>query len=562
MTEGQRRRRGPHLIVCGDNSLAYRIVQTLVEALGDEVTVILESKGRNYGPRIASVPHVCVIEAPQLSADAFHAAGVAQAGAVALVSQDDDSNIHAALLAQELNTDLRLVIRFFDVNRRADIQKLFPECAVLSDADTAAPFFAVGALSTLPPSYVQLKDRTLYVRLRHEAADRVVCGLAKDSESEQPTLLPTDQDDADLVLAEGHTSRRHNWLRTWWRRFTVLFNAKLVIATLGLFALLGLGTVLFASVGGLSWPDALYFTVLDTAGAAEPDTELSTVNKIIQAIVMFVGISIVPVVTATVVEAVVNSRLAAAGLGKPRHIADHVVVVGLGNVGTRVVAQLQGMSVDVVGVDSDANARGVPLARQTHTPIVIGDASQAKTLKDARVHTCRALVTVTSNDATNLTVALQGREMRQKLRVVLRLADNDLAKRVERKFDITIYQSVADLAAPTFVAAMLRLDVLQTIPVGQHRVLLIAEVPIQAGSSLDGGAIHNVNEPGEVSVIAVTPRATGTLTLPASPRHLLASDDKLIIVATRAGLGRVLIRSGATERRGRSPEPAPPIPNL
>ncbi|MGH3897859.1 MAG: NAD-binding protein [Pseudonocardiaceae bacterium] len=549
MTGDQRRRRSPHLIVCGDNSLAYRIVQKLVEALGDEVTVILESKRRNYGPRITSVPHVRVIEAPQLSEDAFRAAGVTQAGSVALVSQDDVGNIHAALLAQELNSDLRLVIRFFDVNRRADIQKLFPECAVLSDADTAAPFFAVGALSELPPSYVQLKDRTLYVRRRNEAADRVICGLAKDSESEQPTLLPTDQHETDLVLAEGHTSRRHNWLRTWWQRFTALFNAKLVIATLGLFALLGLGTVLFARVGGFSLPDALYFTILDAAGAAEPNTELSTFNKIIQVMITFVGISIVPAVTATVVEAVVNSRLTAAGLGKPRRITDHVVVVGLGNVGTRVVAQLQTMGVDVVCVDSDANARGVPLARQSRTPIVIGDASLAETLKDARVHTCRALVAVTSNDATNLTAALQGRETRQKLRVVLRLVDNDLAKRVEREFDIAISQSVPDLAAPTFVAAMLRLDVLQTIPVGQHRVLLIAEVPIQAGSSLDGGAVRNVNEPGEVSVIAVTPHATGTLTLPALPGDPLASDDKLIIVATRAGLGKVLIRSGATQRR-------------
>jgi len=47
-----------------------------------------------------------------------------------------------------------------------------------------------------------------------------------------------------------------------------------VIAGVGLFALLALGTVLFATMAGHSWSDAVYLTVLDAAGAAQPDTQL------------------------------------------------------------------------------------------------------------------------------------------------------------------------------------------------------------------------------------------------------------------------------------------------
>jgi Trk K+ transport system NAD-binding subunit len=541
--------------VCGDNPLAYRLVEELVTRIGDEVTVILPSVERNHGPRIAALPKVRVIEAPELSEGAFRAARVEEAGAVALVSPDDVGNIHAALRAQELNSDLRLVIRFFNMGLGHRIRTLFPGCDVLSDAATAAPFFVAGALGELAPSYVRLPGRTLYVTRRSDvAADRVICALADTSGPGQPELLPTDQDNADLVLAladgqvalgDAVTHRRaRSLLRTLWWRIAASFNRKLAIATLGLFALLGLGTVLFASVGGFSWGDALYFTLLDAAGAAQPDTALSAIDKITQMMVTIVGISIIPVVTATVVDAVVSSRLAIA-LGTPRPIAGHVVVVGLGNVGARVVGQLHDLGVQVVCVERDENARGVPLARRIGVPIVFGDASREDTLRAAYLGTSRALVAVTTNDVTNLEAALHGRAMSEDLRIVLRLFDSDLAERVQRRFGIAISRSVSYLAAPAFAAAMLGRQVLGTIPVGR-RVLLIAEVLIQAGSQLEGVASHTVNAPCQAQVIAIHLHTTGALQLPAPPDHLLASGDRLIVVATRAGLGRILTRSVAT----------------
>src|SRR5262249_33449070 len=108
--------RSPHLVVCGDNPLAYRLVEELVTQIGDEVTVILPSIERNYGPSIASLPKVRVVEAPELNERAFRTARVERASAVALVNQDDVGNIHAALRAQELNSELRLVIRFLTMS--------------------------------------------------------------------------------------------------------------------------------------------------------------------------------------------------------------------------------------------------------------------------------------------------------------------------------------------------------------------------------------------------------------------------------------------------------------
>jgi Trk K+ transport system NAD-binding subunit len=548
-------RQSPHLIVCGDNPLAYRLVEELDTQIGDEVTVILPSVEQNHGPQIAALPKVRVIEAPELNEGAFLAARVEQASAVALVSQDDVGNIHAALRAQELNSDLRLVIRFFNMSLGHRIQTLFPRCEVLSDAATVAPSFVAGALGELAPSYVRLPGRTLHVaRRRDVAADRVICALADTRVPGQPELLPTDQANANLVLAlaDGQTRlgnaathhRGRNLLRTLWWRIAASFNRKLAIATLGLFALLGLGTVLFTTVGGFSWTDALYLTLLDAAGAAQPDAGLSTANRITQTMVTIVGISIIPLVTATVVDAVVSSRLATV-LGDPRPIAGHVVIVGLGTVGARVLEQLHDLGVPVVCVERDEKARGVSLARRIGVPIVFGDGSREDTLRAAYLGTSRALVAVTRDDVANLEAALHGRAMSAELRVVLRLFDSDFAERVQRNFGITISRSVSYLAAPAFAAAMLGRRVLGTIPVGRL-VLLIAEVSVHAGSQLDGVACHTVDTARQAQVIAIYRYATETLELPAPRDYLLAKGDRLIVLATRQGLGQVLSRSVTT----------------
>jgi len=551
----ERGRRKPRFIVCGDNALAYRLVQELATAVGDEVTVILPSIAGNHGPRLVALAKAQVIEAGELSEAVFRAAGAEQASAVALVSQDDVGNVHAALRVQEVNPHCRLVIRLYSTSLGDRIRTLFPACDVLSDASAAAPSFVAGALGELTPSYVRLPGRTVYVALRSEvAADRVVCALADTTVPGRPELLPADQNAGDLVLAvadgkaavAGFTAHRRGpelWRTLRWR-IAASFNRKLAIATLGLFTLLGLGTMFLASMGGYSWTNGLYLTLLDAAGAAQPDTGLNTVAKIVQTLVTLVGISIIPLVTATVVDAIVRAQLATA-LGRPRPIAGHVVVVGLGNVGTRVVEQLHDLGVPVVCVESDEHARGVQLARRLDVPIVFGDASREDILRAAYVHTSRALVTVTDDDITNLEAGLHGQTMSRDPRIVLRLFDDDLAEKVQRSFGITISRSVSHLAAPAFAAAMLGRQLLGTIPVGR-RVLLIAEVPVHAGSDLEGLTSRMVDSPRQVQVIAIHRNTTGGIELPPPSGYTVASGDRLIVLTTRAGLGRLLARSAGT----------------
>jgi len=554
---------GPHLVVCGDNQLAYRLVAELVEHFGVEATVVVRSRGRNHGPRIAALPRVHLVEATELTADTLRRAGVDRADALALVDQDDAGNIRAALRVQELNPDLQLVIRFSNMSLGYRIRSMFPGCVVLSRSATAAPSFVAAALGEVAPSYARLPGRprrTVYMSRRDDVpAHRVLCGLADTTAPDGQGRLPLDDNQADLVLAVAERGREpqdelavsrsgSHAVRRLWARARVVLSRKLVLVAVGLVTLFGIGSVSFAAMAGYSWADAVYLTVLDAAGAAQPDVKLGVAHKIVQVMITLVGISVIPLATAAVVDAIVSARLAAA-LGKPRAINDHVVVVGLGNVGSRVATQLHDLGVAVVGVDSDERARGVAQARRLGVPVVIGDATREDTLREAYVGTSRALVAVTDSDVTNLEVGLIGRAIRPDLRVVLRLFGDELAEQVQRHFGITTSRSVSFLAAPAFAAAMMQRQVLATIPVGRE-VLLLAEVPVRAGCELAGMAPSAVHLPRQARLIALQRHTSDDLDLPARSEHLLASGDRLFVVATPAGLATTIARSVAPTSPG------------
>jgi len=537
-------------VVCGDDSLAFRITAELTGRYGEDVTVILPSRDRNEGPKIAQLPNVRLIERPALTDEAFRDARVGSARALALLQQDDVGNFHAALRAQELNPDVRLVLHIFNTRLGGRVRSFFRDCAVLSESDVAAPSFVAAALGEPAPSHVRLSGRTLYAARRGETDPKqVICGLADTSTGTQPRILPDDQHHADLVLAVADGTPRDPLARA--RRARARAAAFRLRTMLGrrlgavfavLFAILIGGFVLLATAGNYAWPDALYLTLLDMAGAAGTNVGLSAPERFAQVMLTFDGMAFLPTVTA----AIVGARLART-LDGNRPISDHVIVVGLGNVGTRIVGQLHDLGVPVIGVDRNPNARGVPMARRLGVPVVTGQASRDETLHAAGIDNCRSLVSVTSTDVFNLETALHARAVREDLRIVVRLFDEDLAERVERTLGGNIVsRSVSYLAAPSFAVAMLEHQVLRTIPVGRH-VLLIAEVPVQAGSALAGTPLEHVHEAGQARVIALRRRGVDELDWRPHQGCLLAAEDRVVVLATRAGLGRLLARSAPAQ---------------
>src|SRR6266700_2772500 len=263
---------GNHFVVCGDGPLAYRIVEELTSRYREQVTVIVPSRRKNSGPRISALPGVRVLERAELTSEAFTAAGVGSARALALLWQDDIINFHAALRAHELRPGIRLVVAVFNTRLGEHFRRFFDDCTVLSGTAMAAPSFVAAALGQPAPSHVRVSGRTLYVARREDVLrEHIVCGLAAlpGDPAGATRLLPPEmahvEPDADpgatrpdrsgmgerLVLAVANgvprdpLARRRHPLRAVgamarrlaWNKFGAVFGALLALLLAG-FALL------------------------------------------------------------------------------------------------------------------------------------------------------------------------------------------------------------------------------------------------------------------------------------------------------------------------------------
>ncbi|WP_176308748.1 NAD-binding protein [Micromonospora sp. NBS 11-29] len=549
---------GPHYVVCGSDPLAYWVVRALLAtdpAAGQvRVTLLVPERRRSDGPDGRDVPGVRVVRADRLDEAAFRRAGLAGADGLALLHQDDVGNMHAALCAQEVESRLRLVVRMYNTSLANGLRQLFPDSAVLSDASMAAPAFVAAALGEVAPTHFRHAGRTLYVARRTDVRPQdVVCGLAVTSDPELVRVLPADEAAADVVLAEAtgrpagtelaarrlvRARRRRQPVEVLLRAVRSFATRKIGIAVLVLLGVIAVLGWLNARAAGVDWGEALYLTLVTTLSGQDPDVNKPAAAQVMQVVLNLAGLALIPLITAVVVDGIVNARLALhAGRIQPDR-SGHVVVVGLGNIGSRVMAQLHDFGVEVVAIDKNPEARGASLAHRLGVPLIVGDAGLEETLRSASVDTCQALVVVSTDDGANLRAALIARSLGPDLRVVLRLFDGDFAERIQQAFGIGISRSVSYLAAPSFAAALLDRAVIATIPVDRH-ALLVTEVPVVAGSPLDGRPLGAVARPGEVRLLAYT-RTGQKADWAFDPRMVVRAGDRLTVVARRAGLTALL----------------------
>ena len=90
---------------------------------------------------------------------------------------------------------------------------------------------------------------------------------------------------------------------------------------------------------------------------------------------------------------------------------DHVIVVGLGQVGLRLCMLLRECGVLVVAVDADPDSETVGLARRLKIPVVIGRGANPAVLRRLSPRSARAFAAVTDEDLVNIESALTARSL-------------------------------------------------------------------------------------------------------------------------------------------------------
>ncbi|MEU0369686.1 NAD-binding protein [Streptomyces sp. NPDC006283] len=611
------------MVVCGDDGLAHRladelrevyrqrVVLVVTEAGAEEQTVepVAEPSGTTSGGTIVPVD---VRTAPAPTREALLRAGVDRAEALALLYEDDETNLRAALAARRLSPGLRLVVRMYNRKLGQHLEELLDQAAlvhspgmdravldasttVLSDADTAAPALAATAVAgtskvvqadgvllraaeRTPPGRGEVPDPGLctLALLSSTTADPAGAEGSEASGPHGPVLLPDDRavtgstGRGSVVLEAVQYAGPALPARRLARRgapLGELFSSRLRWALVGMVASVLALTLTTTALTDADPVHAAYITLLDLFAINDPALGAPPTNQILQFLSGLVGLALLPLLVAAALEALGTFRAAGSLRRPPRGLSGHVVLLGLGKVGTRVLARLRELDIPVVCVEEDPDARGIPLARSLNVPVVLGDVTDEGVLESAKVHRAQALLALTSSDTTNLEAALYARTVKADLRVALRLYDDEFATAVYRTLRtaypgaLTRSRSVTHLAAPPFAGAMMGRQILGAIPV-ERKVLVFAALLVAGHPQFEGRTVAESFRPGAWRVLALDTASPGSrrpdlastrrdgeqpqLLWDLHPGYVLRPEDRVVIAATRRGLAELLGRHHAS----------------
>ena len=387
------------IIVCGDDPLANTIIDEL----------------RGAGARIIRIN----------SASDLLGAGVHRARAVVCAGPNDAVNLEIALLARRYSPNVRVVARIADNVLRDAVAAVSGPGAILNVADLATPSVVEAVLSrnahqfnTAGMEFVvwgseARKDGTLREIYGDLAPVAVVHGKNAPVPGEVVPCPGRDQKvyagdwtsmigvkdelEARGIAVPPSTATRSNHSKA--RRIMDALRAiredvnPLLLPSLAFALFLTLGStavVRFAyEKPRMSWLDALYFAseTITTVGYGDFSFGLqSRFLRLFGVALMFGGAIVTAILVAFIADLLLSRRFVhTAGLRRARHMRDHIVVIGMGSTGIRVVTDLTGAGYDVVVIEQDENNRFLSTLAELDVPVIFGDSTMRQTLESARV---------------------------------------------------------------------------------------------------------------------------------------------------------------------------------
>ena len=576
-----------HVIVCGLKGVGLRTVEQL-HRNGVSVVVVDDDPDLRLA-RIVESWGVTHIQRSAHQGDGLVEAGLNTASAVVCTETSELATLEIAMRVREARPDVRLVVQLANESVGRALERVTGKGSVLDVATLAAPSFVEACLGQ-PSHEIEVSgERFAVVKLTVDADEgfnrtfrghfgnlapvavipadggEMACCPGRDhpvAAGDRVAVFGTpdelERSGVDVARAARAAHPSVSLILNLRRRLRALLqtNSKgLVFSLVGLLALLVLSTVVIhfgyvdhATHRHLGLLASTYFMVETLATVGFGDYSFAAQSAWLQVFaigLIVVGVTLVTTSFALFTNILVSRRIEQS-LGRRRvpGMAGHVVVVGLGSVGIRVVEGLLAEGRGVVVVERDDDNRYLDRARALGVPVVIGDATQHQTHTTVNLADASAVAILTSADLTNIETGLAVRESLgdrwEEVPVVLRVFDRDLARMMERNFGFAHVRSTSALAAPWFVGAALGLDVLETFYVDQQP-FVVGHLSIAPGGGLQGLAMQDLSartrvialrHAGAESVLEHPPRR-GTRFEGGDEAYLLGPYEELLQVLRR-----------------------------
>lgn len=315
--------------------------------------------------------------------------------AVLIVSRDDAWPLRAAVLVRHVDGDLPIVATIFDPLTGRQLEREIGNCTITSLAEIVAPTLAGPCLGDL----AAVGER-----------DGAPVGLRFHDGAVETVALPE-------VRARRARALATAIVRPFDRSAGLVF-----FGAIGMLAILVLETLSAAAVLDQSIVDAFYGAV-KTLTTVDPNPEVSHGPewfKVFVSVSMLVALLFAAAFTGGLVERLIGRNLT--GLWGARAVprSDHVIVVGLGQVGLRLCLLLRRCGYSVVAIEEREDDEHVGLARERGLPVIIGRGADPSLLERLSLDRAMALAAVTADDLTNVKVALAASALAPELPLVLR----------------------------------------------------------------------------------------------------------------------------------------------
>lgn len=352
---------------------------------------------------------------------------------VAIMLHNDIEALRYSLTIEHIRPGIRLFVAIFDRSVRHEMERTIPNCSIASPAYIAGASIIASAILT------------------DDAIKRT-----------QPTANP-----AWEILSIKNSSISHTAFKVpmQWklRRMSALVQGQfrsydfasraLLTGFCALMAMLVTDTVILQR--HMPIMQAFYSASAVIAGVTAPELPHDGWQFMQSGTFMLLTIIFIAMFGAGVVNHILNGRRV--GIVGRRVIPrrNHVVIVGLGQVGIRLCKELSLLHIPVVAIEQDEKARGVLLARDLNVPVIIGNASDVRTLHRARVGSAKALLAMASAEQDNIAVAVAARTKFPEIMIVLRAGTNDAIEETRSLFSIGQVTDVNGLTAAYVAEALL-----------------------------------------------------------------------------------------------------------
>lgn len=484
--------RGRTYLVTGLSRLTARVVAVLVER-NASVTVVGDPAADEGAAEVAALldPAVrMVVPGPDRDRSLLDA-DLPAADVVLALADDDLDNLRDAAAAHALAPEVPVVLRTFQPELAEELAGALSLRRAYSVAALAAPAIVAASVGEEVLETLRLGDEEIplcvldvHVRSPLEgcSADEVkadtLCAVAavRRGGSWVPAAAAQgDLREGDQVLVGG---RLGDVLRLALRNDTAaeeearraravgrrarrrqdddgprpLRRPTLLPISLAVFTVIFLITAIVNGVVfGLDLQGALAVALGAALGNSTPSTDSDWVEWF-NLLATVAGVVLLWVLLSHVTALVLAERFELRQTRRARRLHDHVVVVGLGRVGYRVVQLLRELDVDCVVIEKSPDSAFIE-ATSVHTPVLTGDGRLPENLQRAAIERARCLIACTDDDLDNLATCLEATKHNVSLRTVSRAFDDVLVHRLGSAFRVDVALSTTQLAAGAFVGA-------------------------------------------------------------------------------------------------------------